>query len=194
MKVRITSSVRQAVSWALFLLVLDVWLLGRSRLLHAEWLATVPGVPDAQLGAAQGQAREWGRLAAQSYLGLRRVQRGDALPPSVLERLRQLLAGDVERARRLAARMAGTAGVPAGIHAAVGDAVRTVLRLDGAEVLTGQAFRTLPNFNSFRLVDIIERVETGLGVRLDAEDLTLDALHDVDALARLFARVAGRTR
>jgi hypothetical protein len=166
-------------------LVLDVWLLGRSRLLHAAWLATVPGLPAAALDAARERAQEWLRLASQSYLGLRRTQRGGALPPSIVERLAELLAADVELARSLSDEDP--------VRAAVVDAVRAVLDL-GPEtaVEPARAFRTLPNFNSFRLVDIIERLESGLGVDLDAEDLTLEALHDVDSLARIFAKAAGR--
>jgi hypothetical protein len=165
-------------------LVLDIWLLGRSRLLHAAWLGTVAGLPAALLAAAQEHAQEWLRLAAQSYVGMRRVQRGGALPVPVVERLDELLRADVA----LAARLADAVDV----RAAVVEAVRAVLRLDAGAVDPSRPFRTLPNFNSFRLVEVIERVESGLGVELDADDLTLDALHDVDSLARLFARTLGR--
>jgi hypothetical protein len=173
-------------------LVFDIWLLGRSRLLHAAWLETVPGVPAELHAAAQGQAWEWLRLAAQSYVGLRRVRRGSELPPSVVERLAQLLAGDVEFATRLAARMAPDDAVPAEIRETVLHAVRTVLRLDGTAARSVRTFRALPNFNSFRLVDIIEQVELTLGVVLRSEDLTVDGLRDIDSLARLFARARAR--
>jgi acyl carrier protein len=169
-------------------MVLDVWLIARSRLLHAEWLRTVPGLPAALVAETGQQADEWLRLTAQSYLGLRRVQRGAALPPSIVERLAELLDGDVELAVRLAERVA-----PEGpVAAAVREAVRTVLRLDEAGDWLTSPFRSLPNFNSFRLVDIVELVESRLGVTVDAEDLTVDALRDVDSLTRLFARAVGR--
>jgi hypothetical protein len=173
-------------------LVLDVWLLGRSRLLYAEWLRTVQEVPAPLLAEVREQAQEWLRLAAQSYLGMRRVQRGAALPPSVVERLEELLVGDVELATRLADGLPGP--VPAEVREAVVDAVRTVLRLDDSAARAADVFRALPNFNSFRLVDIVEQVETRLGVVLAAEDLTVDTLRDVDSLTRLFARTAGRVR
>ncbi len=161
-------------------LVLDVWLLGRSRLLHADWLGTVAGVPLPLRAVAQEQAQEWLRLAAQSYLGLRRTQRGAALPPSIVERMGQLLAADVGLAVQLAA------------STIVLDAIRAVLRLEDADVPPSLALRTLPNFNSFRLVDIVERVESRLDVMLEAEDLTVEALHDVDSLVGLFTKAVGR--
>ncbi|HEY7816221.1 MAG TPA: hypothetical protein VIC62_23445 [Nakamurella sp.] len=170
-------------------LVLDVWLLGRSRLLHTAWLETVPEVPPLHLEVAQEQSWDWLRLASQSYLGLRRVQRGAELPSSVMEQFEELFAGDVEIASRLSAALADVAVVPQEIRDVVVEVVRSTLGLDdGGE----QSFRSLSNFNSFRLVDIIEQVETRLGVDLDGDDLTVDALRDVETLARLFARAARR--
>ncbi|TCO60697.1 acyl carrier protein [Actinocrispum wychmicini] len=156
-------------------LVLDIWILGRSRLLHAAWLDTVPGIPADEV---RRQADEWLRLAAQSYLGLRRAIRGEPVPPSILDRFEELLAEDVEVAGRLA------------VRAAVVDAVRTVMRVDDVSV----TFRAMPDFSSFRLVDIIERVESRLDLTLDAEDLTLESLHDTDSLTHLFVTAAGRVR
>ncbi len=170
-------------------LVLDVWLLGRSRLLHTAWLETVPEVPPLHFDVAQEQSWDWLRLASQSYLGLRRVQRGADLPASVMQQFEELFAGDVEIANRLSAALADVAVVPQEIRATVADVVRTTLGLDAGEE---QSFRTMSNFNSFRLVDIIEQVGTRLGVDLDGDDLTVDALRDVETLARLFARAAAR--
>jgi hypothetical protein len=166
-------------------MVLDVWLIGRSRLLHADWLSTVAGLPAPLVAAAHGQADEWLRLTAQSYLGMRRVRRGAALPPSIVERLEELLVGDVELADRIAH------SVPDHVRETVVAAVRTVLRLDGE---VSGPFRALPNFNSFRLVDIVELVESRLDVTVDAGDLTVDGLRDVDSLTQLFARAVGRAR
>jgi len=207
-------------------LVLDVWVLGRSRLLHAAWLATVPGLPAPLLAAARSRAEDWLRLAAQSYVGVRRLQRGSALPPSVIQRLAELLDGDAELAEQLAAvqlppaagsakaeapravpagSSAGGPGsvpaeapagapVPAEVREVVVDAVRLVLRLEEEAARRPRPFRAIPDFNSFRLVDVIERVELQLGVHLDADDLTQDALQDVDSLSGLFARAVERAR
>jgi hypothetical protein len=170
--------------------VLNVWLLGRSRLLHATWLATVDLVPAPLAAEADDRAQDWLRFTAESYVGMRRAQLGSPLPPSVVERLAELLGGDIE----FAARLARAVAVSPEIRVTVEQAVRTVLRLDNGALSAAQAFRALPNFNSFRLVDIVELVETTLGVRLDADDLTGDALHDVDSMALLFARAARRAR
>jgi acyl carrier protein len=167
-------------------MVLDVWLLGRSRLLHSAWLQTLPGLAPSDVDAAQQQAWEWLRLAAQSYVGLRRVQRGAELPPSVLDRMAELLTADIEVAARFATE-------PTDIRDLVIGAVRTALRLgETVPVPTDRPLRALPNFNSFRLVDIIEQVESRLDVTLDAEDLTVETLRDIDTMADLFARAVKR--
>jgi len=75
------------------------------------------------------------------------------------------------------------------VRAAVLLAVQEVLHIDEPTVLAAQTLRALPNYNSFRLVDIIERVETRLNVELD--DLTPQALRDIDSLCAAFA---GRLR
>lgn len=167
-------------------MVLDVWLLGRARMLHSAWLQTLPGLASSDVDAAQQQAWEWLRLAAQSYVGLRRVQRGAELPPSVLDRMAELLSADIDVAARFAAG-------PTAIKDLVIGAVRTALRLgETVPVPTDRPLRALPNFNSFRLVDIIEQVESRLGVTLDADDLTVETLRDIDTMAELFARAVTR--
>lgn len=49
----------------------------------------------------------------------------------------------------------------------------------------------LPAFNSFRIVEIVERLEGELQVRLDPSDLVPDNLMTIEALCGLFERVAG---
>ncbi|PZG02543.1 acyl carrier protein [Micromonospora deserti] len=184
-------------------LVLDVWLLGRSRALHAAWLAAQPE----RIGAAEtaGQAESWLALAAQSYVTMRRVRRNGAFPAAVLDQLAELLRGDVALARRLAGDDAppvatGPASPPP--EPVDPDQIRAVLVAEvgavfgvGAEVLaTGPALRTLPGFNSFRLVEVIERVETRLGVEVDPDHLTGTALHDLDSLHALFRRARQSAR
>lgn len=154
-------------------LVLDIWLLGRSRLLHAAWLER-QGLPAAEMAA---QARAWLTLASTSYVVLRRSAGG--APASVVDELRELLREDAAVAARLAA---------GGIRAALVDVVGEVLRIDERGGVAGAALRDLPNYNSLRLVEIVERAEVRLGVRLDDTDLTPQALRDVDSLCAAFER------
>ncbi|GIE90976.1 acyl carrier protein [Actinoplanes regularis] len=175
-------------------LVLDVWLLGRSRALHAAWLGTYPEVDAA--GQASAQAESWSALAAQSYVAMRRASRGGAFPTAVLDRLGELLHEDVALARRLAGgdpatgtpAGAGSTGDPDGTRAVLAEELAAVLGL-GAGLLDGRpSLRSLPGFNSFRLVEVIERVEARLRVTLDPDELTGAALHDLDTLTVLFDR------
>lgn len=143
-------------------LVLDVWLLARSRGLHAAWL-------DSASFAAHAQ--EWNALAAHSYVAMRRVLRGGRLVPSVPQELRRLLRQDVDLTW-----------------------VRTVVAAELAAVLAvpvhsgQQPLRELPGFSSFRLVDVIERVEARLGREVEPEALTPESLRDLDSLCGLFVR------
>ncbi|KAA2261400.1 acyl carrier protein [Solihabitans fulvus] len=161
-------------------LVLDVWLLGRSRLLHAAWLGG-NAEADAHAGA-------WLALASQTYVAWRRAKRTGALPATVLDELARLLHEDVAMAGRLAAAEPVAAADDDLVRATVLAAIEDVLRLDESIVLAARTLRDLPNFNSFRLVDIIERVESQLNVELDADDLTPQALRDTDSLCAAFAR------
>jgi hypothetical protein len=82
-------------------LVLDVWLLSRSRLLHAAWLASLGDRPAAAAAAAE-HAQAWLRLSALAFVAERRVQRGQAAPPAVVDQLDRLLHADVRLAQQLA--------------------------------------------------------------------------------------------
>lgn len=154
--------------------VLDIWLLGRARLLHGAWLAR----HDRQSPEVEAHAQAWLTLAAKSFVAWRRSRTG-ALPPAVLDDLGRLLHEDVAIAARLAARDS--------VRAAVVAAIQEVLRV--AEPAEG-ALRDLPGYNSFRLVEIIENAERRLAVTLHDDDLTPEALRDVDALCAAFARRA----
>jgi hypothetical protein len=85
---------------ALERLVLDVWLLSRSRLLHAAWLASLGDRP-ADADAAAEHAQAWLRLSALAFVAERRAQRGQASSPAVIDQLDGLLHADVQLARRL---------------------------------------------------------------------------------------------
>jgi len=152
-------------------LVLDIWLLGRSRLLHAAWLAR----HDRPSPEVDAQAQAWLTLASKSYVAARRSPDG-APTAAVLADVGRLLHEDVAVATRLAAR------------AAVLAAIQEVLRTDESTVRAATGLRDLPNYNSFGLVEIIERAETRLAVVLGDEDLTPEALRDIDSLCATFAR------
>lgn len=175
-------------------LVLDVWLLGRSRALHAAWLADHTTTADAVQEAAE-RADAWLALAGQSYVAMRRVRRGGVFPTPVLDQLAGLLRDDVTLAVRLAGAgggpvppQSGRAADPGRIRTVLTDEVRTVLGVGPEVPVDGRPLRTLPGFNSFRLVEVIERAEARLGVELDPDDLTGAALHDLDSLGAVFDR------
>jgi acyl carrier protein len=63
--------------------------------------------------------------------------------------------------------------------------VGAVLGVPDARLLDGLEFTSLPRFSSFRLVEIIERLEGELGVELDPADLVPENLHRVDDLCRI---------
>lgn len=144
-------------------MVLDIWLLARSRGLHAVWLDSA---------SFEEHAHDWTSLAAHSYVAMRRVSRGGPLAPSVPAELRRLLSRDVELTSVRTAVVAELAALELNVHSG-----RTVLR-------------DVPGFSSFRLVDVIERVEARLGVEVAAEALTPESLRSLDSLCGLFTRSA----
>lgn len=158
-------------------LVLDIWLLGRSRLLHGAWLAR----HDRPSPEVEAHAQAWLTLASKSYVAWRRSRTG-ALSTAILDDLGHLLHEDVAIAARLATRHT--------VRTAVFNAIQDVLRVDEPTVRAATALRELPNYNSFRLVEIIERVETHLSVVLHDDDLTPEALQDTESLCAAFARRA----
>jgi acyl carrier protein len=81
----------------------------------------------------------------------------------------------------------GIHNLDADVVSAVTEAVRSSLVLDGRPIHGVDELRALPGFNSFRLVEIIDRIERDLGVELPAE-VGADDLQDVDGLCRLFTR------
>ncbi|MFC4049245.1 acyl carrier protein [Actinomadura syzygii] len=169
-------------------LVLDIWLLGRERLLHALWLGEHPAA-----ARAREHAAAWRRLAAHSYLAMRRARTDGRFAGTVLAEMSRQLHADADLARSLAPEPPPT---PAGdvppvgaVTVAVLDAVRHTLRLDEQTIRAAGTLRALPGFDSFRLVDIISRVEERLGVRLPG-DLSGDKLSDIDGLCELFTAAA----
>lgn len=185
---------------ALAQLTLETWLLARSRRLHAAYLATTgPLAP-----AVEEHLTAWGRLTEQTFLAHRRLQRGRPEPAGPLDRLAELLLADARVfAQPLPGPEAGpaaTAGTPDAVSAdpgalrtAVAEEAAAVLRADAADLLAGTPLTEVPGFGSFRMVDIVERVEERLGIEFDAADLVPENLHDLDGLCRIAARAHRET-
>lgn len=56
------------------------------------------------------------------------------------------------------------------------------------------ALNQLSTFNSFRVVDIVERLEDRFGVQVDPADLVPENLSRIDGLCGMFERaISGRT-
>ncbi|MGW7463783.1 hypothetical protein ACWGJT_03525 [Streptomyces xantholiticus] len=80
-------------------LLLESWLLARSRRLHAQWLTH--SVPREVCEPFIHHADAWARFAGQCYLAVRRLRRGNTPPEGLHEVLLSLLYEDVDQAQRL---------------------------------------------------------------------------------------------
>lgn len=178
---------------ALERVTLDVWLLTRARLLHAEWLADDPEVPAEVVDGVRAHAKAWQTLASQTYVAQRRVARGSAEPPTVLASLERLLTEDVAVAEAVAGPAAGAAAGAPDVRTAVVEALGAAFGVDAEAVGSAGDLRAVPGFSSFALVAAIERAEERLRVELDPDDLTPENLGDLDRLCQIFARAADRT-
>jgi acyl carrier protein len=176
---------------ALDRLTLETWLLARSRKLHARFREH-DGFPlDAEQRA---HLDRWDALVEQTYLAFRRVSRGRGEPASVVRRLGDVIEAD----KKVFGGLVAAGPKPEAVHiAASGDeplrravasVVSAVLGVPDAELLDGTEFASLPRFSSFRLVEIIERLESELGVELDPADLVPENLRSVDHLCRIAGR------
>lgn len=76
------------------------------------------------------------------------------------------------------------------VRAVVIDITAEVLGVDQAALQAAPTLTALPSFNSFRIVEIVERVEEQLDVEVEPGDLTPDNLTRLDTLTALFARAA----
>ena len=172
-------------SAALGQLTLETWLLARSRRLHAAFREDEGPSP-----AVREHLDAWTRLVEQTYLAYRRVQRGRAEPDGPLERLAEQLAAD---AAVFGAGPTGSAPAPdtdpdQELRAAVAEEAGAVLRAPAGELLGGAELRSFPAFSSFRMVEIVERLEERLGIEMAPEDLVPENLRDVDTLCRTVRR------
>ncbi|CAM5323081.1 hypothetical protein STENM223S_10463 [Streptomyces tendae] len=173
-------------------LLLETWLLNRSRRLHAAWTARhLPGSPLAAATAEQADA--WDALAGQCYLAVRRVQRGRPAPPQISTKLTELLSADA----RLAAEAAhpGTGEnmplQPAQVRETVVDTVADILRTHRETVAAADELSRLDGFASFQMVETVERLEDTYGVQFAPGDLEPAVLRRVDGLVDLVLRTTG---
>lgn len=182
---------------ALHRLALETWLLSRARELHTAFLRRHAdgGVTDRTLE----HTAAWQELTEQVYLAYRRVERGRAEPTAPLRRLRQLLHDDARVFARPdgdvpAGQSADAPGHPDGERpaddprAVVASVAGETLGADPAALLAGASLGDLPGFSSFRVVELVERLEERLRIEFRADDLVPENLHHVDGLCLAVAR------
>jgi acyl carrier protein len=163
-------------------LTLETWLLTRARKLHAEF-QQLRGRSPQELAT---HLRGWDSLSEQTYLAYRRVMRGRDEPPWLVRRLAEMLAADRAVFAQPSARDVHSGPLTGeALRRAVAAIASGVLGVTEARLLNGLEFTSLPRFSSFRLVEIIERLEDELGVELDPADLVPENLHRVDDLCRI---------
>ncbi|MEU9111698.1 acyl carrier protein [Streptomyces sp. NPDC048483] len=163
-------------------LTAETWLLSRARKLHARYRAHFAGRAEVT-EAEREHLRAWDKVVEQTYVAHRRVSRGRAEPPGIVDRLRDVLAADrtVFGAPPAAAPAVPDDALRHRVAALAGD----VLGVDGAALLDGAPFDAFASFSSFRLIEIIERLEDELGRELDADALVPENLRRVDDLCRI---------
>ncbi|MCQ4081079.1 acyl carrier protein [Streptomyces sp. RB6PN25] len=169
---------------ALAQLTTETWLLARSRKLHAAYRTHVDTAGAGRTDETTTQhLRAWDKVVEQTYLAHRRVARGRAEPPGVVDRLRAVLADD----RRVfgTAPAASTSEADETLRRRVAQVVATVLGVPETELLAGAPLSSFPAFSSFRLVEIIERLESELDMEIDPDRLIPEDLHRLDNLCRL---------
>lgn len=179
---------------ALDRLTLETWLLARSRKLHAGFLRSRGVLADDT--AVLAHVRAWESLAESVYLGYRRVERGRPEAGELFTRLAEQLGRDREvfGSGPVAARAPepGPAEdltpVPAPLRERVAATAGAVLRTEPAALLDGRPLAEVPGFTSFRVVEIVERLERELSVEFDADDLVPENLHHVDGICRIVLR------
>ncbi|MEV4878670.1 acyl carrier protein [Streptomyces cyaneofuscatus] len=167
-------------------LTLQTWLLARSRKLHARFLADRDPAGEA---ARDAHVRAWEALAESVYIGYRRVARGRPEPTGTFDRLAAQLHADhaVFGATAGPPVPAATAPpeVPAALREKIAHTVAEVLGTDAATVLRAASLADLARFTSFRVVEIIERLEQDLSVECAADDLVPENLHHLDGIGRI---------
>ncbi|MFF7409534.1 phosphopantetheine-binding protein [Streptomyces lydicus] len=169
-------------------LTVETWLLARARKLHAAYRALFARGA-AEAAAERAHLRAWDKVVEQTYLAHRRVSRGRAEPPGVVDRLREALAADLTVfGSHPTASPAAPGPAPAAedaLRRRVAAVAGAVLGVPPAALLDGSPFDSFASFSSFRLIEIIERLESELGTEFDADDLVPANLRRVDDLCRI---------
>lgn len=155
---------------ALEAFTLETWLLARARRLHAAHLEERrgAGLPE----PVREHLQRWDGLVEHAYLAFRRVDRGRAEPPGLFERAAEALARDA---------------VVLGAGAAVREAVASVLGIDET-ALWDDDLTIHPEFNSIRMVEVVEILEERCAVEFDPADLVPENLQSVAGLCTLLNR------
>ncbi|MFC8918072.1 hypothetical protein ACFT5C_20110 [Streptomyces sp. NPDC057116] len=176
-------------------LTAETWLLARARKLHVKYRALHAGRPEDE--AERDLLSAWDTVVEQTYLAHRRVSRGRAEPPGVVDRLRAVLADEVKVLGRAAPppgapgdAATGPAGAPGraeheALRRRVAAVAAAVLGVPEEPLLNGAEFASYASFSSFRLVEIVERIEDELGHELGAGELVPENLRRVDDLCRI---------
>ncbi|MFQ6143692.1 acyl carrier protein [Streptomyces seoulensis] len=162
----------------------ETWLLARARKLHAAHRARCAG-RTGPTEAERAHLAAWDKLVEQTYLAHRRVARGRPEPSGAVDRLAELLAADRAVFTTDAPAVAGAGGE---LRCAVARMAADVLGVPEAALLDGAPLDSFPSFTSFRLVEIIDRIESDLGLELDADELIPEKLRRVDDFCRVARR------
>ncbi len=163
-------------------LVLDVWQLARDRRLHSRWLAR----HDAD-GGRTAIDQAWRDLATRAYIVQRRAQRAGGGRYDVLAaELVELLRRDVAELRRVHDAEEGQGADRASVERIVHVALIDVLGLEPHELEGADDLRDLPGFQSFRLLQVLDKVEGETAVSPALDSLEAD-LFTVTGLVDLFA-------
>lgn len=170
-------------------LLLETWLLTRSRRLHAAWAVHHAPRSDGARTACD-QAAAWDDLTGQCYLAARRVQRGRPAPPQIHHDLAELLRTDARLAVEAARTGPGDAmpHEPAQIRRTVVDTVADVLGVAPETVDASDDLSRLDGFASFQMVETVERLEDAYTVEFAPADLEPAVLRRVDGLVDLVLR------
>ena len=194
---------------ALDQLCLETWLLDRSRQLHAAFLVERAILDEARVEA---HLTAWRQLTEQVYLAFRRVERARPEPPGLLDRLADLLRADTQVFGDAAAepalwpgeqparkQPASAAGPPAGrvrdpLWPPFTEAIGHILRVSSTAVAEAGSLADLPAWNSLRLVETIEALESRFCVQFGPDDLVPERLSDPAYLFALVRDAGNRTR
>ncbi|MGW1818788.1 acyl carrier protein [Streptomyces sp. NPDC002125] len=158
---------------ALEAFTLETWLLARSRWLHALYVAELGGVELSE--TVRLHLGSWDSLVEHAYLAFRRVDRGRAEPGGLMERAAVTLRGDTE---------------VLGVRGTVRQTVSSVLGIT-QEALAAGELTVHREFNSLRMVEIVEALEDRFAVEFEPADLVPENLQHIDSLSALVRRALG---